>query len=270
MKTQDYGSKRMDKALRRFLQRRLDGAVLSLVQAAHEPARGIHDCRKALKQARTLLRILRPQMEDAARRCGEVCKMTAASLSAARDAHVMQEGWREIVAGGLVDQGLGAAVAEGLSGMNGDDQMRQPDLFALAKELSQSRDELLANWALSQPGKLYRKRMTRFRKRTLQSWSAAEETGEAAHYHAARKAAKNWMYGLRVVRSDWDRQTRWEHQALKDFTDALGNANDGALLEGWLGKAEILSRPQRQAALEAVGVYRDSWLLKAREARPFD
>ena len=270
MKTPGYGSKRMDKAMRRFFQRRLDRAVLSLVRAAHEPARGIHDCRKALKQTRTLLRILRPQMGDAAGRCGEVCKLTAASLSAARDAHVMQEGWQEIVAGGQVDAALVAAVAEGLSRLNGDDQMGRPDLFALAKELSQSRDELLANWAIRQPGKLYRKRMARFRRRTLQSWSAAEETGQATHYHAARKAAKNWMYGLRVVRSSWDKQTRWEHQALKDFTDALGKANDAALLEDWLGRATIVSEPERQAALKAVRVYRDAWLAKARNARPFE
>jgi len=259
--------RQMDRALRRFARSRLDRAVLSLVRAGYRPAEGVHDCRKSLKQVRTLLRIVRPQMNDLAREVGDVCKNTSAALARARDAHVMQQSWAAICGFRPVDETLAQKVARALSALDAGEK-EPPPLFPLAVDLIRARDAVLENWRLEAADRLYRKRLDRFRRQTLKAWVAAEETSQPEHYHSARKAAKSWMYALRVTRADWGGRTKRLHRDLKAFTEALGNANDCAVLEHWLGRRDELSEGEREAALEAVLTYRGHWLGQARVACP--
>lgn len=259
--------RQMDRALKRFARSRLDRALLSLVRAGYRPAEGVHDCRKSLKQVRTLLRIIRPQMNDLAREAGDVCKDTGAALARARDAHVMQQNWAAICQFRPVNEPLAQKVAVALSVLDAGEK-EPPPLFPLAVDLIRVRDAVLENWRLETADRLYRKRLDRFHAQTRNQWIAAEETSQPEHYHSARKAAKNWMYALRVVRSDWGSSTKRLHRDLKAFTEALGNANDCAVLEQWLGRQDGLGEAERMAALEAVLGYRGHWLAQARSVCP--
>jgi CHAD domain-containing protein len=192
-----------------------------------------------------------------------------AALARARDAHVMQQSWAAICRFRPVDETLAQKVARALSALDAGEK-EPPPLFPLAVDLIRARDAVLENWRLEAADRLYRKRLDRFRRQTRNEWVAAEETSQPEHYHSARKAAKNWMYALRVTRTDWGGRTKRLHRDLKAFTEALGNANDCAVLEQWLGHQDGLGETERMAALEAVLSYRGHWLAQARSVCPID
>src|ERR1700753_2539377 len=79
--------------LRRCAREQLDRAIDELsARAADDPVEAVHDARKALKKARSLLRLGRGTLDpDERRRENEALRRAGRALSSARDAEVMLE-----------------------------------------------------------------------------------------------------------------------------------------------------------------------------------
>src|SRR5581483_2794522 len=77
--------------LRRCAREQLDRAIEELSTGVHEdPVEAVHDARKALKKARSLLRLSRGTLDrDERRRDNAALRHAGRELSSARDAEVM-------------------------------------------------------------------------------------------------------------------------------------------------------------------------------------
>jgi len=223
-------------ALRSAVREQLDDAVRRLRDdRADDPAKAVHEARKDLKKARSLLRLARPGLPRAVyRRENGVLRDTGRSLSGARDADVLVEtvaGLGERYTGQLPEAqfealhaGLAAAAAEA----------REHEGDAAAEDAVATLDAVavrIGDWPLDRcDHDTLVHGATRGYKRGRAALAAAENTPSVERLHDLRKRVKDLWYHGRLLEEAWPRVVKAQSRAAHDLADLLGDDHDLAVL----------------------------------------
>src|SRR5262245_22712879 len=83
-------SESLPDGFRRLLAGHIEDALAQLIGKG-EPGEAVHQARKSIKQARSLLRLIRPAIGDAQKAENDLLRSIGGKLSATRDAQVLNE-----------------------------------------------------------------------------------------------------------------------------------------------------------------------------------
>ena len=217
-------------ALRAAVREQLDDAVRRLRdERADHPAEAVHEARKDLKKARSLLRLARPGLPGAVyRRENGALRDIGRSLSDARDADVLAETAADLGAryAGQLPEAQFAALCAGLAAAaagarENDDAVAKLDAVAARVgdwPLERCDHDTLVHGA------------TRAYKRGRAALAAAEKTPSVERLHELRKRVKDLWYHGRLLEEAWPRVVKAQSRAAHDLADLLGDDHDLAVL----------------------------------------
>jgi CHAD domain-containing protein len=230
--------------LRRALSEQLDGAARELRAVGGTDATGIHQARKHLKKARSLLRLARADLgKHVVHEAQDELRSVAAVLAGARDADALVE-----TAHHLADRadrtgdgesraavGRVRAVLAHRAEATRSSGTSSPAAVATAARTIDATSAWLQRvrpasegWAAVEPG-LHR---------SYQGGRAAfghlPEEPTVDELHEWRKRVKDLWYHLRLLRSLWPEAIKPQVAAASDLADLLGTDHDLGLLTGLL------------------------------------
>ena len=245
-------------ALRAAAREQLDDAVRRLRdERADDPAKAVHEARKDLKKARSLLRLARPGLPGAVyRRENAALRETGRSLSGARDADVLVEtvaGLGERYTGQLPEAqfdalraGLAAAAAKA----------REHEGDAAAEDAVATLDAVavrIGDWPLDRcDHDTLVHGATRAYKRGRAALAAAENTPSVERLHGLRKRVKDLWYHGRLLEEAWPRVVKAQSRAAHDLADLLGDDHDLAVLAGRVERGVATDTPIDDEAVLAL------------------
>lgn len=167
----------------------------SVARAHEDPVTAVHEYRKSLRRARSLLRMLRPLMSGRVRRRIDVpLKESHRSLSSARDQAVLRDTWEQLSgATGIEIPEIGRGLAS------------EPATFSLGARTRRSFDDLVALLAERLQPDLTMADLGRGLRRTYraarQELRRAQSVADPAHVHALRRRCKDLNYQLEALGS---------------------------------------------------------------------
>ncbi|MET0601300.1 MAG: CHAD domain-containing protein [Baekduia sp.] len=240
-------------ALRAVLVKRLEHAHDALRDAEQDAAaEAVHSARKDIKKARALLRLARPDLDEATYRSeNEALRDIARSLTAAREADVLTATF-ELVAARLTGRmpeleidalrvrvaelaaSLRPAQSDGPGAIPGQTVAALAEAAARARALELGRcdtDTLVAG-------------SVRAYARGVKALALAQDDTTATNLHDWRKRAKDLWYQQRLLRDAWPELLKAQAGAADQLTKLLGDDHDLAQL------AEHL--PEETAVLDAI------------------
>jgi CHAD domain-containing protein len=219
--------------IRRCAREELDNAVEELTDGiSDDPVEAIHDARKSLKKARSLLRLARAAfVPDERRREAAVLREAGHRLSEARDADVMVSALEELAErfSGMAPQRTFAAARTRLVAERKIERVRSLEsaaAAAVAIDLQAIRRELddatlrCGGWRALAEGLLRSYR----RGRTAFTLARAEPTPE--HLHDWRKRVKDLWYHLRLLKPISESTMRGHADEAHRLSELLGDDHD--------------------------------------------
>jgi CHAD domain-containing protein len=257
-------------ALRAVLVERLEHAHDALRDAEQDAAaEAVHSARKDIKKARALLRLARPDLDEAAYRAeNEALRDIARSLTAAREADVLTATF-ELVAARLTGRmpelevdALRVRVAELAASLrpaqsDGAGAIHEQTVAALAEAAARARalelDRCDADTLVAGSVRAYA--------RGVKALALAQDDTTATNLHDWRKRAKDLWYQQRLLRDAWPELLKAQADAADQLTKLLGDDHDLAQL------AEHL--PEETVVLDAIAELRaelqaETWQLGRR------
>jgi CHAD domain-containing protein len=260
----------VEKGFRRIAREQLDAALMHLASAPHISPSGVHECRKALKRLRALVRLTAPALgRGTARRRTKALSAIARLLSAHRDQTVMLETLAKLTSEIPTEvQRVFSPLRAHFAGLVGQ-QPEPVDVDCAAK---------IERLLLREAKKFAR---SRFRRRGF----AALEGGLEKSYRQARKAMKN-AYGepsdesfhtlRKAVQWHWRQMSllgrAWPDEfavrvaAARELSQMLGDDHDLAMLVDALADVEEMP-PEDKEAIAALCRERLQALRDAAEPR---
>ncbi len=220
--------------VRRILGEEIGKALAHLAAARDRPEQSLHKCRKRLKSARALLRLVHSGNETFCQTENQCYRQVAALLAGPREATALVEtidrlaaAFPEHVAGGGLDSvrdrliarqhevhsgagldaAIGAATAACEEGLVRIERLLLPDLPEHAADV-------LADGA--------RKTLRRARK----ALDRAGSRGEAEDFHDLRKAAKTHSMHLSLLGRLWPTPIKVRRKAVDELGEKLGELHD--------------------------------------------
>jgi CHAD domain-containing protein len=231
--------------LRAAVREQLDDAVRRLRDDRGEnPAKAVHEARKDLKKARSLLRLARPGLPRSVyRRENTALRDVGRSLSGARDADVLAETAADLgerFAGQLAEAqfaALHAALAAEAAEARGAEGGDAADAAIATLDAVAAR---VGDWPLERcDHDTLVHGATRAYKRGRAALAAAEKTPSVERLHDLRKRVKDLWYHGRLLEEAWPRVVKAQSKAAHDLADLLGDDHDLAVLaervEGGVG-----------------------------------
>lgn len=228
-------------AIARCAREQLDRAVGELSERITEdPAKAIHNARKAIKKERSLLRLARSAISsEERRRENDALRRAARALSGARDAEVMISSLNE-----LSERFVGQLPATAFDAIREHLEARQavsPDERFVSALGTQAVEELGAvrarveDWQLSKDGwKAFDGGLRRSYKRGRRALARARATGGIEDLHTFRKRVKDLWYHDRLLAPTCGGAVRGQAKELHRLADLLGDDHDLAVLRGEL------------------------------------
>jgi CHAD domain-containing protein len=247
-------------AIARCATEQLDGAVSELTEAADtDPAEAIHDARKAIKKARSLLRLARGAMpRDRRQHENAALREVARSLSSARDADVMIASIDELserFAGQLPSIAFGrirAHLEARRSAARGQEDSQTTGRRA-AHELGAVRARV-ADWQLGTGGwQALESGLARSYTRGRNAFIGARLSGDTEALHAWRKRVKDLWYHERLLAPTCGPTVRGHAKDLDRLADLLGDDHDLALLGHELAEDEVPAAVDIDAVRGLIG-----------------
>jgi CHAD domain-containing protein len=223
-------------ALRAVVREQLDDAVRRLRDdRGGDPAEAVHEARKDLKKARSLLRLARPGLpDDVFRRENRALRETGRSLSAARDADVLVTTAADLGEryAGQLPEAQFAALGAGLAAAAADARAGEGD--AAAADGVATLDAVAArvgDWPLERcDHDTLVHGATRAYRRGQTALAAVEKTPSVERLHDLRKRVKDLWYHGRLLEEAWPRVVKAQSKAAHDLADLLGDDHDLAVL----------------------------------------
>lgn len=228
---------RVSDALRRCTREQLDHAINELTAGIErDPVEAVHEARKALKKARSVLRLGRGAIDrDARRRDNAALRDAGRTLSSARDAEVMFQ-----AVGDLAERFAGQAPGTTFDAIQRHLEAERDDARARLLESGlpgQVAGELnvvearfddwpihRGGWAALEPGLL------RSYRRGRAALEAAREDPSSENFHAWRKRAKDLWYHLRMLKAVSPGIVGGQADEAHELADLLGDDHDLAVL----------------------------------------
>jgi CHAD domain-containing protein len=240
----------VEKGFRRIAREQVEAALAELAAEEIKPT-GVHECRKALKRLRALIRLAGPAIGDGkARRQIKALGEIAGLLSERRDQAVMLQTLGKLAAdGGPAAADLLAPLRAHLVGRSGEeaeplDRVRAAQarlrLLREAKKLSHTRFRR-RGFAALEGGlqKCYRQG----RKALKDAYN--EPTDEA--FHSLRKAVQWHWRQMSLLARAWPEEFAVRVAAARELSQMLGDDHDLALLTGAAISVEDLSEESKEA-----------------------
>lgn len=175
----------------------LSYAVESLARAHEDPITAVHEYRKSLRRARSLLRMLRPSMSRRARRQIDVpLKESHRSMSSSRDLAIILDTWNRLAG----DTGIEApAITSALA------DKRPPSRLGAGAKTLRTFDDLVDLLAARLDPELSVKDLGRGLRRTYRKarreLARSVNISDPAHVHALRRRCKDLNYQLEALAS---------------------------------------------------------------------
>jgi len=220
--------------VRRILAAEIGKALQHLDAARSRPEQGLHKCRKRLKSARALLRLVHSGDETFCTTENQCYRNVAALLAAPREATALIETLDRLAAafpkesadGGLdavrdrlvarqhdLHEGAGLEAAIGAATAACEDGMKRIESLALPDQPEQAAD-VLAEGA----------RVTL--RRAKKALDKAGARGEANDFHDLRKAAKTHGMHLSLLGRLWPTPIKARRKAVDELGERLGELHD--------------------------------------------
>jgi len=223
-------------ALRAAVREQLDDAVRRLRDdRGGDPAEAVHEARKDLKKARSLLRLARPGLPgDVYRRENGALRATGRSLSGARDADVLVETVADLGEryAGQLPEAQFAALGAGLAAAA--DEARASARDDVAADAVATLDAVAArvgDWPLERcDHDTLVHGATRAYRRGRTALAAVEKTPSVECLHDLRKRVKDLWYHGRLLEEAWPRVVKAQSKAAHALADLLGDDHDLAVL----------------------------------------
>ena len=223
-------------ALRAAVREQLDDAVRRLRDdRGGDPAEAVHEARKDLKKARSLLRLARPGLpDDVYRRENGALRATGRSLSGARDADVLVKTVADLGEryAGQLPEAQFAALGAGLAAAAAEARAKEGD--DAAADAVATLDAVAArvgDWPLERcDHDTLVHGATRAYRRGRTALAAVEKTPSVERLHDLRKRVKDLWYHGRLLEEAWPRVVKAQSKAAHDLADLLGDDHDLAVL----------------------------------------
>jgi CHAD domain-containing protein len=265
--------------VRRILAEEVGKALVHLHAARDRPEQALHKCRKRLKNARALLRLVRSGDETFFRTENQCYRQMAALLAGPREATALVEtidrlaaSFPEQSAGGGLDAvrdrlvarrqelhdgaGLDAAIAAAIDAC--EEGIGRIEQLALPDQPEQAAD-VLAEGA----------RITL--RRARKALDKAGSRGEADDFHDLRKAAKTHGVHLSLLGRLWPTPIKARRKAVDDLGERLGELHDVFVMRALLDADDRpLGTPEETRLLGKLLKRSDKSLKKACLAEAAD
>lgn len=224
----------VDSGLRRIITERLQAALRELDRRGDELDDAVHNARKRLKEARAVLRLLRPALPEELYQTEKASyRDTARPLSQARDAKVLIDALDKLAAESG-EAGLGGTLKSEL------EARRLQHHHALVEgEGVRELQQVLARAALRVPGwpvdaqewETLRRGLSPVYRRGRHAMRAAQAEPTNENLHEWRKQAKALWYQVQVLENLWPGLLAPLADEIHQLTDLLGDDHDLAVLE---------------------------------------
>lgn len=262
------------KGFERLFREQIQLALWNLSENAAQLDDSIHEARKAMKRARSLLRLLRGAFKEVYERDNGVMRSIGRKLSPARDAHALIEMFDD-----LVEEGELVSVRQGLAARrdrigrslrkSGEIQRGAAALRALAGRIHQT------SWTAVNLETVWSGFNRGFR-RGKRALEAVEAGPKLTTLHELRKRAKDLRYHLAVLKQPWKEVIGGYSDSAKDLEQRLGDDHNLAIIRQTVFAnphvfgsrkdlrqlAELIDKRraklQREAVRVAALVYRDT------------
>jgi len=255
------------KGIRRIARAQVDAACREL-QKAEGPREAIHQARTALKKLRALLQLVAEEFNPASlQREKHAFRDAARLLAPIRDADVQIQTLRALIETAGLDpekfarlRGELEADLARLASRAGTPKSRARHILSLARGR-------IARWPLKDlEWENLRREIRRAYREGRKALRVYQREPDSEAFHAWRKRVKKLWYHLRITRSFLPEAVHEWIARLGEIGEIAGNAQDLAVLRGWLAArveepqsarllAEIDARlPELQRAATALGV----------------
>lgn len=222
--------------LRRIIAERLGNAMCHLQEASGNPDKAIHDSRKRLKEARAVLRLLRPALPDALYQAErDVYRDTARPISTMRDARVLIDALDQLAAKG--ESALDVTPFRRQLETRHEQLQHELDAGHQLERLQESLSQALVRigtWAVAEnEWKTIRRGIEpayRRGRRLLRRFESDTPEATDEQLHEWRKQGKTLWYQLEVLEHIWPGAIKTLGDEVHEFTDALGEYHDLSVL----------------------------------------
>ena len=224
--------------IRRVAHERTQDAVDRLRDPDADPVEAVHESRKDLKKLRAALKLVRPELGEAAYdRENSRYRAAGRELSDARDAQVRAE-TVDALAKRFADDPPPGGWWTVRALIVGDGEVSEAELAAVRERVAAEVDRgdaAVDSWELDDAGFALLRRglkraYARGRKRYLQ---AREDPGDEA-LHEFRKRSKDLWYHLRLIREAWPEVLQSAADEAHELSDRLGDDHDLVVLTEYL------------------------------------
>lgn len=257
------------KGFRRIVREQLDVALQELAAPEVHP-KGVHECRKALKRLRALIRLVGPALgKGEARRRIKALGKIARLLAGQRDQTVMLDTVAKLASETGVNGAsmLAPLKAELAHGSEGDPQLLDPNCAAKARLLLFRELRKFARADLSKRGfAALEAGLEKSYRRARKSMKIAYSEPSDETFHTLRKSVQWHWRQMSLLARAWPGEFAVRVDAARELSQILGDDHDLAMLIGATAKAENISYDDKEAII-ALCVRKQQALRAAAEHR---
>jgi CHAD domain-containing protein len=259
----------LGEAARRLVSEQLDSAMTSLRGGEEGRAEAVHDARKRLKRARTVLRVARGVLGDELyRRDNHALRDAGRRLSEVRDAEVLVASLASL--SGSLPEGLRKklhdAFVERRAAATRRSFVDDDELGRVCRDLDGARDRVV-DWPDGEPGwHALGDGLERIYRDGRRAMTRAYADPSAEHFHEWRKRAKDLWHTLVLLKPVWPELVEPSAREAHALADLLGDDHDLEALRQALSatSAEGLLTPgQRARVHDAITARSDELRLRA-------
>lgn len=249
--------KNVEQELRRITRQQLERASAELTGHELDPPKAVHQARKRLKKLRSLLRLVRPDLDrEVYKRWNRRFRDLGRSLAGARDADVLLQTLDELeetmrVNAAAPDLSVLRRELAAPSGQEAGNDSRdlRTRMGAVAEDLRAAREEIIH---LSIDGKRFEETLGAGLQRThARGRKALRKTCESptdAHFHEWRKRVKDHWYHSRLLMDVWPSLMKPYAKEMKRLSNLLGDDHDLAVFRERLRELPEDTLPEPIAA----------------------
>jgi CHAD domain-containing protein len=259
----------VEKGFRRIAREQIDAARNELSAPEVQP-RSVHECRKALKRLRALVRLVGPALgKNKARRRVKALGEIAHLFASGRDQTVMRDTAEKLASE------IGADGASALAALRahlahiskGTSQRLAPDCAAKARALLLRETEKFSRAKLSKRG------FAAFQAGLEKSYRHARKSKKVAYseptdetFHTLRKSVQWHWRQMSLLARAWPDEFAVRVDAARELSQILGDDHDLAMLIGETAKAADMSYDDKEAII-ALCMRKQQTLRAAAECR---
>lgn len=259
----------VEKGFRRIAREQLDAAFHELAMPEVQP-KGVHECRKALKRLRALVRLVGPALaNDKARRRIKALGEIARLLAGRRDQTVMTNTVAKLAS----EMGADAAsvltpLKAHLANVSRDtSQLLDADCAAKARLLLLRETKKFSRASLSKRGfSALESGLEKSYRHARKSLQIAYSEPSDETFHTLRKSVQWHWRQMSLLARAWPDEFAVRVDAARELSQVLGDDHDLAMLIGATAKAEDISYDDKEAII-ALCLRKQQTLRAAAENR---